>query len=268
MENPNIDSLVPESPAISDSSGINSSVFVETIPGSSSNNTHGLHSGFLIRTGFPDWLFLLSILILAAIAAARVIYGKFLNSLWSSAFSYQFASKVYQEHGIVQKRFGYGLVLLYLINGALFLYLLNSFFEPGIFVEKGFYIVWQSFLVLSVLIVSRILIMRFAGFVFRRQDLFSGFLHHYFIYNKIIGIVLIPFLFAIPYTQGKLQEIIVFTGITLVLSLLVLRLVRLAFFVLKNVVLFFYLILYLCILEIIPVLVVIKLLLSLGAGLN
>jgi hypothetical protein len=223
-----------------------------------------LNSRNLSRDILPDWYFILILLVLTGIAWARIIYGKFLNSILISAFSYQSASKLYRERNVIQKRFSLGLDLLYLITASLFVFLLDHYFSPGLFESNEILFVIEVLLFLLFLILLRIIVMRLIAFIFRRTALFQEFLYHYFIFNKVTGMLLIPLLIAIPYTQGIIQEIIVYTGISAVLAMQIFRLYRVIIFVLKNVVLLFYLILYLCILEILPVLVVIKLLLSLA----
>jgi hypothetical protein len=257
------DSLIACEGIISDSIVQQQSLFIESKPLSAPEFRENLYSTNLNRDKIPDWYFIVILLVLSGFALARVVFGKFLNSIWVCAFSYQTASKIYKEQSVVQKRFSMALDLLYLINASLFLYLLNIFFAPGLFVSVGILFVFQAFLFLFILVFLRIIVMRITAFIFDQSRLFLGFLYHYFIYNKVLGMVLIPFLVAIPYTLGTLQEVIVYTGISTVFIIYIFRLFRAIVYVVKNVVLLFYLILYLCILEILPVLVVIKLLLSL-----
>jgi len=263
MQYPVSDSVIfSESPA-SDSSGSRQPVFIESFPPHEEFRDN-FHSENLAGISFPDWYFIIILIILSSLAWARIMYGKFLNSTWASAYSYQLADKAYTESGVVQRRFGFGLDLLYLLNMSLFLNLLNLFFLPGFIASDGIQFLIQAFLILSLLVLFRLFIMRLTGFIFERSELFKGFLYHYFLYNKVIGMILIPFLFAIPYTQGKLQETLIFTGISMIILVQFFRMFRVSVYVLKNVVLLFYLILYLCILEILPVLVIIKLILSLA----
>jgi hypothetical protein len=239
-------------------------VFIETTSSSPSSFADNYYSRNLSRKSIPDWYFLIILLVISCIAWARVIYGKHLSSIWFSSSSYQNATKVYKEQSAVQKRFGLGLDFLYLVNLSLFLYLLNRFFALAIFKADDIVFVLLAFLFLSFLVFIRIFVMRLTAYIFERSELFLEFLYHFFIFNKVMGLVLIPFLLTIPYTQGQLHKILVYTGIFIVFVIHLFRLFRIAVFVLKNVVLFFYLILYLCILEILPVLVVIKLLLFLA----
>ncbi len=257
------DSVSTEEGFTFDSVILQQPVFIETIPSESGESGHNIYSKDLQTHNYPDWYFIIIIVLLSAIASSRIVYGKILNSIWVSAYSYQFATKTYKERGIVQKRVGLGLDLLYLVNASLFVYLLNQHFYFLKVEFQAYQFVLFSFAILSVLVLIRVLVMRLTAYIFERSELFLGFLYHYFIYSKVLGMVLIPFLIAIPYTSGNLQEVIVYTGISMILVVQLIRLIRASVYVLKNVIFLFYLILYLCVLEILPVLVVIKLLLSL-----
>lgn len=258
------DSLITDEGIAYDSISLKQPLFIETKPANLPIFQENLYSTNLSRESIPDWYFILILLVISSIAWARLVYGKFLNSIWISAYSYQTASKIYKEQSIVQKRFSLGLDLLYLINTSLFLYLLNRFFAPGIFEPDDVLFVFKAFLFLCLLVFLRIIVMRLTAYIFERSELFLAFLYHYFIFNKVLGMVLIPFLIAIPYTQDTIQEILIYTGVGIVSAIHIIRLFRVVVYVINNVVLLFYLILYLCILEILPVLVVIKLLLSLA----
>lgn len=223
-----------------------------------SEKIEGLYSKNLNERQIPDWFFIIALGILSIFAWIRVTYGKYLNNLWISSYSYQLAWKAYSERGVVEKRFGMGLDVLYIVNGSLFLYLLTVFLTPGTFKGRSWQVIGFAFLLLLSLMVIRMFVMHLTGYLFARKELFSMFLYHFFLYNKVIGIVLLPFLITLPFTRGLFQEILIFTGITSIVIIHFARLFRAGIYLLKNVVLLFYLILYLCILEILPILVIIK----------
>lgn len=239
-------------------------VFIEVRPSRDSTSPENIYARNFKRDAIPDWYFISILLILTVVAWLSIVYTKFFNSIWVASYNYQMASKTFKDRGVVQKRLGLGLDLIYLVNASLFLYVLNRFWIPVFSDIGGLLFVIQAFAGLSFLVFLRIVVMRIIGSIFVRSDLFLEFLYHFFIYNKVIGLVVIPFLLAIPYTQGILQEIIIYTGATAVIAVYLMRLFRVAVYVFKNVVLIFYLILYLCLLEILPVLVIIKLVISLA----
>ena len=210
-----------------------------------------------------DWYFVTLIGILVLMTWMRIMYSKFLVVLFESFYNYLLASKNFKERNIVQKRFELTADILYILNGSLFFILLYRFFEWELPVTGNFELFIISVLVLFSVMIYRNIIMRMTGFIFNRLALFSECLYHYFIYNKIIGIGLLPFIIFIPYSKGLFHETLIITAISMVGFIYIMRLVRLIIFTSKNVILFFYLILYLCTLEILPILVIIKIILSL-----
>ncbi len=108
--------------------------------------------------------------------------------------------------------------------------------------------------------------MKITAELFEQQKLFSQAVFHNFLYNKIAGIIIVPFILIIAYTRGVFQDIAVITGIVALTAVNIVRIIRGIIFISKTVVLLFYFILYLCILEILPVLVIIKLIFSLSKG--
>jgi hypothetical protein len=212
---------------------------------------------------FPDWYFILIISVLFTFAWIRIVYSRFLTTLFESSYNYLLASKIFKERGVVQKRVGMTFNLIYQINGSLFLFLLFHFFKWNPLGLNDFALFSTSFGFLSCLMLIRIITMRVIGHIFDRFSLFSEFLYNFYIYNKLLGLVLLPFLLSIPYTQGILHVILIYTALFVIGVVYLMRLIRIIIFTFKNVILLFYLILYLCTLEILPVLVIIKLILSL-----
>ena len=155
---------------------------------------------------------------------------------------------------------------MYLIAGGLFLYNLSEFYNFKPFNYSGIHVFLLAVIVLLALILMRIMIMKTISVIFKRKELMSEFIFHFYLYNKILVLTLIPFLLLIPYTQGILQQISVYLGLTIVAIVYLYRFVRIILFLIKNVVFIFYLFLYLCVLELLPLIVIIKFMLSLEQG--
>jgi hypothetical protein len=238
--------------------------FIETTVFYHQEPPKNLYSKFRNIESIADWYFIIIVVLIGLVASAKIMYGKFLNSLWLAGYSYQIASKAYKERGIVQKRFDTVLDLIYLISFSLLIFLVIQFFSPQFVELKKIEFVIYILLILASMIIARFFFMRLTGYIFKRSEVFNAFLYHYFIYTKVLGLVIIPFLVAIPYTHGNLHKVLIFTAIGTVIAIQTLRLIRVLVYVVKNVVLFFYLILYLCILEILPILVLMKVLFSLA----
>ena len=213
--------------------------------------------------GIGDWYFVIIVGILVFIAWIRVAYPKYITTLFISSYSFQTASKTYQEKSIIHRRVGYLFDILYFLSGALFLLQLYHFYDKDFLNSDNFGIFAISFAFLAALVMIRVLIMTLIGHIFNRFELFKSFLYHYYIFTKVIGIILLPFMAALPYTRGAIHNMLLYSALTLVALIIFLRAVRIIMFVRKNVLLLFYLILYLCTVELLPLTVIIKVILSL-----
>ena len=254
---------IPEIISITDSIDLQP-FMIEQMNSGSLQTTNSYLSRDIISDHIPDWYFIIIISVLVAFAWIRIAYTRFIAILFESSFNYLLASKIFKERSAVKRRVWMAFDLIYLLNGSLFLYLLFRFFDWDFVGENDFIQLSVSFGFLLVMMIIRIITMSVTGHIFDRYSLFSEFLYHFYIYNKLIGLVLLPFILAIPYTQGQLHVILIYTALSVVGIVYFMRFIRAVIFTLKKEVLIFYLILYLCTLEILPVLVIIKLILSLN----
>ena len=262
---------IPETISLSDSidlqaiDSIDQQPFmIEKMNSGSFQTTNSYLSRNISSENIPDWYFIIIISVLVAFVLIRIAYFRFISVLFESSYNYLLASKIIKESSVIQKRVWIAFDFIYLINGSLFLFLLFRFFNWDFAGENDYLQLAVSFGFLAGLMLIRSIIMRIIGHIFDRYSLFTEFLYHFFIYNKVIGLVLFPFILTIPYTRDQLHIILIYTALSMVGIVYFMRLIRAVIFTLKKEVLIFYLILYLCTLEILPVLVIIKLILSLN----
>ena len=261
-------SLIDTRPEERDSSVQNDSVQLNPfITGDYNSNSLRNSDSYISRNlksyGIGDWYFVIIVVILVFIAWIRVAYSKYITTLFISSYSFQSASKNYQEKSIINRRVGYLFDIIFFISGALFLLQLYHFYDKDFLDTNNFGIFAISFAFLAALVLLRVMIMTLIGHIFDRFELFKSFLYHYYIFTKVIGIILLPFMAALPYTSGLIHNILLYSALSLVGLIFFLRAVRIIMFIRKNVLLLFYLILYLCTVELLPFAVIIKVILSL-----
>jgi hypothetical protein len=218
----------------------------------------------LERNDFPDSYLILVLLSIGFLAWSRIFYEKFLMNIFRSGMSYTAATKLYEESGLVQKRILRLFFALYLLSAGLYLFVLSDYFgwswpPENPYLKTAFFISIPSGIALV-----RYLVMSLTGYLFGRQKVFSGYLFHHFINNRMLGILLLPFLLLIPYTEYLLRDVAVYMSLGTAGLIYILKIYRALRYIMKNVIFIFYLILYLCALELMPLLVAIKLILSLA----
>jgi len=110
----------------------------------------------------------------------------------------------------------------------------------------------------------KVMVQEIIGYVFSRLDQINEYLHNVYVYNKILGIVLLPLSFAAFYTPNRITEILLLMTIVFYLFSVIFKIIRGFQIIIKNDVFILYTILYLCTLEILPILIGYKILKTLA----
>ena len=98
----------------------------------------------------------------------------------------------------------------------------------------------------------RLILYYLTAFIFDWNSAISQQIHSIYLVNKNIGLILLPIVFAVIYTSSNLSGILIYIGLGLIIIASVYKLLRGFQIILRNGVLLFYAILYLCTLEFLP----------------
>jgi hypothetical protein len=208
-----------------------------------------------------DWITFHLIICLVLAAGVQMYYGKRLKQILKAFGGIRYTSILTKEANLFRDRISIPLFVIYLISVSLLLYLLIAGdTEPGIANLRG--IKFFSLIVIGVLITWFIknLVLNFIGVVFKNQLILSDYMQINFIFNLVTGLVLLPFIIVSFYMSF---EYVTYSAVIIWLLIYFYRFVRELFTGLSytNFSLFSR-ILYLCTFEIIPFLVVTKLIMS------
>jgi len=215
------------------------------------------------RTDQEDWLTGLGMMILLLFIWIRIFYGKFYTLLADSITNYQISAKLYLEKNVLTRRVSPIMDVIYFVVFAVFLYELTKY--SGILTTNIKEIVLYGIILGLLMAYSlfRITILRMTGFLFHNVQVFTEYIHHTFIFNKGLGIVLFPVIIMLIFMPPQLIRYILATGIIIYLLAFILKAVRAYKIIIRKDVLLFYMILYLCSLEILPLLLGYKIMKSL-----
>jgi len=202
----------------------------------------------------PDWLIAVIIGSLVILAWLKLFYNKFFDQVIISMWNYQLGSKFLRDQGIFSRRVGLILNINSVLIGGLFIYLVLAHFNINPLSLKPLpaYILYSTILV--ILLLFRYILTVLTGYIFDRQTYFREYLYHILNIYKNLGILFIPFVFCIAYIQENLRIYFIIFALVLIALAYLYRFIKGFQLIIKKDVLIFYLILYLCTLEIIPVL--------------
>ena len=208
----------------------------------------------------PDWLLFIVIGSLVLLAWLKLFYNKFLDQTVQSIGNFQLSTKLLRDQNIFSRRVAFALNVNFVVIGATYVYLISEFFHIQLFPLKGI----LSFLafagILSGLLILRYIVSRTIGHIFQMQSPFREYLHQLLLIYKTLGIALLVMVIGIAYIRQDLRIYLVLLSGLLLLSALILRIAKgLKVVLVSKDVLIFYLILYLCTLEFLPILILYRL---------
>ena len=198
-----------------------------------------------------EWFFITCVLLLATVAFFRVHFGKGLRLISQAAFSQRHANQFLREINNLN-------VSLYLL--PFFVLVLSLFIAHPFWKQTS----WSIFLILkytfwiSIFFVTKYFLIRWIGHLFQQVYFFEEVIFLTFLFEKVAGLLLFPFLVLSVYAPFD-SKIFLQIGFSLLFFFLILKWVRmlyLGFF--KCSFSKTHLFIYLCILEILPLVVIVK----------
>ncbi len=216
------------------------------------------------RTHFTsNWVFFVLIFLILIFIWIKIFYSKIFNYLSNSLVSYQLSLKMYNEKNALLKRVSFILDILYHIILSFFIYETFSFLNIKPLNLSSFNLYLFCLNVLILFTIARYLILNVFNKLFDTAYIISEYVHNNFIINKVLGIVLYPIIFAIYYLPEKYTLLMLLAGFVLIGIGFFMKILRGYQIIIRKDILFYYLILYLCTLEILPLFIGYKVFISL-----
>lgn len=201
-----------------------------------------------------DWMIGILIVSFLLFGFLNIRFGKFIKILVEASYNYFLSRNMQEEKNIVCNNVFRMLNLLFFINFAFLLALWTNYNHIEIFSQAGIglFFIYLAFLILSYGLKS--LFFLILDFIFLTQKSFANYNATIFIYNRVYGIALLPLLFFIPFVSENLTKFFFLVSLIGFILFYFARILRGIQIGIKNKISIFYLILYLCTLEILPLL--------------
>lgn len=207
-----------------------------------------------------DWLVGVILFSLFLLASAKFLFGKYLSKLVESIFNAHTANNLFLEKNINMVKGSMIVNLLFVVNISLFVVSILKHFSLSLGMSSGLKEFALVFLAILLLYIGKSIVIRSLGYVFKGKNECKEYLFTVFLYNKNLGLFLFPVIIALPFVRPYVAEWLVNIGLFMVFFFFILRIGRGIKILLRKHVSIFYMILYLCALEILPLLMIYKLL--------
>lgn len=210
-----------------------------------------------IKSVEQDWSFFLILIGWTIFASLQFGFSKYILQVFQSAFNYGAASRLYRERGY-SNNFG-----VFRLNVIFFLFLPFSIYliarDNGMMVgSSGIEFFLIVFAVVNAYFMLKILLYKLLGSIFSQKEATGELVFNMMLYHNVLGLILLPVATIHSLVPG-FGIISMFLVPLLVAVFYLMSMIRSIYFAIRVGISIFYLILYLCALEILPILLVVKL---------
>ncbi|OQX81450.1 MAG: hypothetical protein B6D61_00740 [Bacteroidetes bacterium 4484_249] len=208
-----------------------------------------------------DWITIHLLICIGLIAWIQIYYRNRLKQIFKAFVGARYLNQLSRDGNIFRERIAIPLLVIYFVSFSLLIYLIfTEVLEKSLPDISELKLFSGIMLIIILLFFIKNVVITFIGNVFRNYLILSEYILTNFIFNLTIGLILIPVLIFSVYMHSKEM---VYTGLILWVLVFLYRIIRELFIGLsyQNFSLF-YRILYLCTLEIVPLLVLTKLAMS------
>lgn len=214
-----------------------------------------------LNTYSTDWILITLLLCISLFAWIYYSSSKRIKQIFNAILSNRSINQLSRDGDLFKERITIPLTLNYLVTFSLFVFFIIHHFANlkvnNLFTVFSFF---KLLALISLLVLVKWSITSFIGFVFKNNNASNILLLNGLIFNIVIGIMLIPLNIFLIYTNLSISANILYFGIFTILIINAIRYYR-------NIIIGisyskfsqFYLFLYLCTLEILPLLIIIKL---------
>jgi len=205
-----------------------------------------------------DWLTIVLFLGLVLFASVKSSFSKYIKHLMQSVFNYSTARRMFQEKNNSIFLASLRLEIFYYIVVSVFFYQLAVHYMVEFQFGK-FHLFLKCFGLLIAYYLTKSILYRFLGLLIERQLETKEYLFNMSNFNRIAGIFIFPLITFIAFDSFKNTETMLITGIVFLIIIYFLIICRGIGILLRKRVSIFYMFLYLCTLEFLPLLFIYKL---------
>jgi hypothetical protein len=205
-----------------------------------------------------DWFTIVLFIAIALFASVRHAFGNYLANLFQSLLNYSTASRMYRERNVSLSQGEIRLEIFSYFVFGLFFYQVAYHFNLNLPFTGFLKYLFSLALVTSFLLIKKFIYL-ITGFIIENSQETGEFIYNINNHIRVMGILALPIVALIAWAPVSTPYPLFITGLTIMLFLYLILLWRGMIIFLKKQFSIFYLFLYLCTLEILPLLLALKL---------
>lgn len=219
-------------------------------------------SGDMRQASQNDLLFYSLLALVCMLGLIRQVFPKYFQNMFKLLFQASFRQKQTRDQLMQDKPAAIITNILFILVAGLFIAVTAGYYSwfsiP--FWRLSLYCVT----ILALVYGTKYLVISFAGWVFNAREAAGSYSFIVFMINKISGIALLPMLVVLSFSEGMVRDVVLTVAAGIMIALLALRYIISLQTVKGNMQLnAFHFFIYICAIELMPVLVIYKVLFSL-----
>jgi hypothetical protein len=231
------------------------------LPGVKTKSQFIFGQGDIHQPQQKDYLFYMLVSIVLLLAIIKQLFPKYFYSLFRLMFQASFRQRQTREQMMQQILPSLLMNILFVLVTGLFIALLADM--RGWLNTTFWWLTLYSITLLALIYIFKYLVIQFMGWVFNAKEQASTYGFIVFLINKVIALVLLPLLLLLAFSTGYMQEVILTIAACLVILLLIFRYI-ISLTIIRGALsihpLHFFI--YLCGIELMPMLILYKVMFS------
>lgn len=209
-----------------------------------------------------DWFTVSLLIVITAVTFLKVFYSKIFFQILKAFFNNNTANQIIRDENLLVQRASILLSIICYLVLALFAYKGSLYFQvENTYLGKGFALFLAIALFIAIAYSVKMIVLKFLGGLFYINKPVTAYIFNLFLINNVLGIVLIPVIIFFAYLPVY-TDILLYSGLIIVLLFYIYRLVKgMISWTGSTHMNLFYLFLYICALEIAPLLILSKIIL-------
>lgn len=209
----------------------------------------------------PVWSFFLLLVLVSGFSWIKVFYPKTIRDIFQAAVNISVTNQMLRDENLLLQRASLLLTIMFNLVAAFFLYEISMSFEwSSDYIGSGFGRFLIFAFAVSFVYSFKFIFLRLTAFIFKTDKPVSVYIFNIFLINNILGITLLPLIIGISFLPQPYSKLVIYISLALIILGFFYRILRgllnsLGHSEFSK----FHLLLYLCTLEIAPLLVFIKL---------
>ena len=214
-----------------------------------------------IDTASNSWMFWLILSTFILFSWTRIFYKKKLQFLFRALFNYNFALKTIQQHNEFSNRFSSILSIIFAVNTGLFCFQIAN---AGFYEYKSGINAIAITLTIAVTIIIlywlKKLLFIILGFIFQAQQYAEEYIENVYLFNHAMGLFLFPVILSIGFIDPEIisNQTLIYIGLSVISIFYFFRIIRGIQISIRANVSIFYMFLYFCTLELLPIILLAK----------